>query len=322
MDFFGSNVKTRKISKTRNLWRLRYRLYSLFIVFLLFLVVFAGSAQTYSYQNVVNTTDFNILNEGLLASEVDPVYSSPNDDEESRLSFIIYNNYNDLSKVGVDQDGKKMEGAYLSDGFIVSSPYFDARSVGSDNDNNNGGGSIADIIKAPSNPQYTNRLFYPKYNINDVPILYSTFDDVFIRSQDGSVVPRDTNARNSSFQRLLKQGIVHLYSTALPGEVGNSYIVGHSSDYAPITAYSAIFKPIERRSQPGEEFIIYDNQGRKLVFRVFDTLRITADQADEAYRDFGDKRVVTLQTSIVVNPNVIDRWLTRGELILEESGEQ
>ncbi len=319
MNFFNSNNNTRKVSKTRNLWRLRYRLYSFFITILLFLVVFASSAKTHSYQNVINTTDFNILKDSLVASKVDPVYSSPDSEDESRLSFIIYNNYSNLSRLSLNQDGERIEGA-ISDGFVLNPGYFDVKiSPGKTDDNGNN--SVSDLIKAPSNPQYTSRLFYPKYNINDVPILYSSFDDVFIRKQDGTIAPRDTNARNSSFQQLLKQGIVHLYSTPLPGEVGNSYIVGHSSDYAPITAYSAIFKPIERRSQPGEEFIIYDTQGRRLVFRVFDTLRITADQSEEAYRDFGDKRVVTLQTSIVVNPNVIDRWLTRGELILEESGE-
>jgi hypothetical protein len=172
-----------------------------------------------------------------------------------------------------------------------------------------GGGSRGNY-----NYQPKNLLYYPKYGIS-ANIVYSTRDDVY--NADGT--PKNTGARNSSFQQKLKRGILHLYSTPLPGEIGNSYIVGHSSDYCPCTKYSRIFKPLEKRSQVGEIFYIYDHHGNKMTFRVFEAFELrnvdSPEAMQEAYKSFGNKRVVTLQTSIFVNANQIDRWLTRGEMI-------
>ncbi len=169
-----------------------------------------------------------------------------------------------------------------------------------------------------NNQTQTNYLFYPRFGVS-VPIVYSAKEDVF--NPDGSY--KNTNALNSTFQDKLRYGIVHLYTTPLPGEIGNSYIVGHSSNYASVSSqYNNIFKPLERASQAGDIFVIYDYQGRKLTFRVFEAFELTnvdsLQSMREAYKRFGDKRVVTLQTSIVKSPSVIDRWLTRGELIAIE----
>jgi hypothetical protein len=79
------------------------------------------------------------------------------------------------------------------------------------------------------------------------------------------------------------------------------------------------FKPLERRSQVGEEFVIYDRFGRELKFQVFEAFEIGEQGSDLALQNYPDKRVVTLQTSILefipgqgFKPT--KRWLTRGEL--------
>ena len=118
-------------------------------------------------------------------------------------------------------------------------------------------------------------------------------------------------------------GIVHIAFTADPGDIGNSYIVGHSSNFSSVKSdYNTIFKPIESVSKPGEEFILWDDCGRELKFKVFETLRIEEGDVNEAYKIYPDKRVVTLQTSILTfvpgkGLTPTHRWLTRGELVME-----
>ncbi|MBC7471672.1 MAG: sortase [candidate division SR1 bacterium] len=195
------------------------------------------------------------------------------------------------------------------------------------------------IVPIPANPQLVSFLRYPKYNIN-VPIQYSKLQDIFqtndkgefIKDKNGTFIPYEENVARDGplgvpIQRLLIDGIVHIAFTPQPGEIGNSYIVGHSSNFSTVQSnYNYILKPIEQISQPGEEFFVYDKDGRELKFRVFDTLKIDERNTSEAYKDFADRRVVTLQTSILsyctstvtgkYGYQPCERWLTRGELVL------
>jgi hypothetical protein len=167
-------------------------------------------------------------------------------------------------------------------------------------------------------------LVYDKYKIR-VPIIYAGLDDLFNKNDDGSFnfsSPKDTNDGNSPVQQKLIKGIVHLGYTPQAGEIGNSYIVGHSSNYSWVKSpYNYVFAPLKERSQIGETFVIYDRYGRELKFRVFEVKKIADDDVTEAYKNYPDKRVVTLQTSILGTRNgqiaATHRWLTRGELILD-----
>jgi hypothetical protein len=196
---------------------------------------------------------------------------------------------------------------------------------------------LKELVPTPINPEQYNHLYYPKYEIN-ANIVYSQASDFDIIDPGQ---PCSAKSMNTPIQKLVKEGIVHLYGSPLPGEVrypedpgevygfdskgiqqrgsgiGNSYIVGHSSECTQ-HAYTKIFEPLMQRSQVGEEFYIWDQQGRKLKFVVFDVRQIDDTDTKEAYRRYGDRRVVTLQTSVFITPNNIDRWLTRGELVLEQ----
>jgi hypothetical protein len=294
----------------RYLWKLRYRFYSLLVSFLLIFTVYADKAGILLI--VVNRSDFDILSENFLVYSVRAKSVSLEDENVPNPKFYLYK---DNETIILDGYGNIIDRILPEPGFDLRSPSFDI------NDAAERKPSLSDIIPVPSNPELINKFFYPRFNINDVPIIYSTKEDLFQTLPDGSLAPRDLNDRFSSpIQIKLRDGIVHLYTTPLPGEIGNSYIVGHSSNYADIISpYNSVFKPLERRSSVGDEFIIYDMTGRKLTFRVFETKEIKADDSSEAYKSFGDRRVVTLQTSIVRSPTVIDRWLTRGELVPEKS---
>jgi hypothetical protein len=193
---------------------------------------------------------------------------------------------------------------------------------------------LNDLVPIPDNPQLVSFLRYPKYNIN-VPVQYAGLKDLFqtnekgdfLKDKNGSYLPIEEDVARDGplgvpIQRLLIDGIVHIGFTPQPGEIGNSYIVGHSSNFNSVQSnYNYIFKPLEQISQVGEEFFVYDKSGRELKFVVFETKSILEKDVAEAYKDFGDKRVVTLQCSILefvpgkgLQPT--KRWLTRGELVL------
>jgi hypothetical protein len=179
-----------------------------------------------------------------------------------------------------------------------------------------------------------NWLSYPKYNI-EAPLQNGSFQDFYISDSKTGNIKIDSpiqedqrdidrgNYESVPVQKLLKSGIVHLPITPQPGQVGNSYIIGHTSNFPQVVSnYNTIFKPLERASQIGEEFFVWDHQCRKLKFVVFESLAIREEDVDTAYKNFGDRRVVTLQGSILelvkgyLQPT--KRWLTRGELVVEK----
>jgi hypothetical protein len=182
--------------------------------------------------------------------------------------------------------------------------------------------------------QKKNWLQYPKYNI-EAPIINGSFQDFYTSDpktgeinidrpieEDKNSIARG-NYESVPVQRMLKNGIVRLPITPAPGQVGNSYIIGHTSNFPQVISnYNTIFKPIERTSKVGEEFFVWDHKCRKMKFVVFESLAIREEDVDTAYKNFGDRRVVTLQGSILelvkgyLEPT--KRWLTRGELVVEK----
>ncbi len=191
---------------------------------------------------------------------------------------------------------------------------------------------LSDIIKAPEKCEKKNWLSYPKFNV-EANLQNQSFDEFFEKDSEGKnnfdkpiqEKQSDINAGNYEsvpIQRLLKTGIVHMPITPQPGEVGNSYIVGHTSNFASVKSeYNTIFKPFESKSEVGDEFFIFDHKCRKLKFKVLEVKAIKSAEIVEAYKTFGDKRVTTLQGSILEYVNgylePTKRWLTRGELVVE-----
>lgn len=187
------------------------------------------------------------------------------------------------------------------------------------------------LVPKPPTATRQNLLIYPKYNIS-APIQHASFVDIFHTDSNQKVdlnrpileQQADIDKGNylsTPVQRLLTQGVVRMPYSVFPGEIGNSYIVGHSSNFKSVQSdYNFIFAPLVHNSRIGEEFIIFDQYGRELKFRVFDVLEISETDTIKAYASFADKRVVTLQASILESINgqlkPTKRWLTRGELIL------
>jgi hypothetical protein len=178
------------------------------------------------------------------------------------------------------------------------------------------------IKSIPASSIQKNTLVWDEYKIK-APINYASFQDIFQASGNGIVdfdKTVDNNPTNSPVQQLLIQGIVHLPFSPLPGEVGNSYIIGHSSNYSSVKSdYNFIFAPLIEKTQNGQTFKIYDYVGRELTFKVFESIAVKEEDIAAAYKNFGDRRVVTLQGSILetINGKVLPtkRWLISAELV-------
>lgn len=179
--------------------------------------------------------------------------------------------------------------------------------------------SLNSIIAKPVVAEKKSTIVWEKYGLN-APIIWAEFGDVFETKTDGSInfeKSLDTSSTTSPIQKRLEQGPVHLPYSPLPGEIGNSYIVGHSSNFSFVKSqYNTVFKSFERKSSPGEEFYIYDFFGRKLKFKVFEGIVVNEADITEAFKTFGEKRIVTLQSSILENGKPTKRWLTRAELVI------
>lgn len=171
-----------------------------------------------------------------------------------------------------------------------------------------------------------NTLDYPQLNIK-APIQFASLVDLFEKNNDGTVdttrqiqeAPNDKTHLSTPAQKLLTKGIVHLGFTPLPGEFGNSYIVGHSSNYANVVSqYNYIFKDL-KNAKSGDLFTIYNKDGKGMTFKVFENIVVNDSDVDKAYEQFNNKRVVTLQASVLVKVNgnllPLKRQLVRGELV-------
>ncbi len=292
----------------RGLWRLRYRVYAIIVLLAMLPILYASNL---NIPNNIDAIGFNELNKNFLFTTI----SDQNNFYPQQVATLSDN----TTSFFLTSEIEDQNIADILSRFQISA---------NEQVELNKLAPLDTLIPAPKNPQQQNFLKYPKYNIN-TPIIYSGLDDLFNRKADGSIdfsspIEEDLSQGplSNPIQRLLVDGIVHIAFTPLPGEIGNSYIVGHSSNFSSVqSSYNFIFKPIERRSEVGEEFILWDKQGRELTFKVFEVKEILENDTQEAYKTFGDRRVVTLQTSILefvpgqgLQPT--KRWLTRGELIL------
>ena len=187
---------------------------------------------------------------------------------------------------------------------------------------------LEEVIPAPQNPQFRNRFVWEQYSI-DAPINYASFADIFLTTEDGDFLLDqyvDNNPVDSPVQTKLKEGLVHLPFTPAPGEVGNSYIIGHSSNYSTVNSdFNFVFAPIINKVSEGETFTIFDNYGRELNFNVIDTQVVREEDVSKAYVKYGEKRTVSLQGSILEQTSQglmpTKRYLVTGELVSAPLGD-
>ena len=116
------------------------------------------------------------------------------------------------------------------------------------------------------------------------------------------------------FQAALVDGVVHYPGTALPGDPGNMYVFGHSSDYKWSKVYFKTVFAVLPRIKVGADIIVSDATGRAYTYRVKET--VVAASNDVHYLDqYGYKqKILTVQTSYPVG-TALKRYLAIAELV-------
>lgn len=120
----------------------------------------------------------------------------------------------------------------------------------------------------------------------------------------------------SRIQRALERGVVHYAGTALPGEYGNAYFVGHSSDlFWKGGEYKTVFALLPYL-EPGDAIYASDADGIELKYRVLETRVVRPSDFSVLDQRGHERRLLTLQTSYPVG-TAISRFIVLAELEAE-----
>lgn len=121
----------------------------------------------------------------------------------------------------------------------------------------------------------------------------------------------------AAFQAGLQNGIVHFPGTALPGEPGNTYIFGHSSDYVWSSGeYKTVFALLPK-IQPGDLIQISGADGRLFTYSVTGTIIVAPNETWVLDQYQKQVRMLTLQTSYPLG-TAFRRFIVQAKLIAEE----
>lgn len=148
---------------------------------------------------------------------------------------------------------------------------------------------------------YENRIIIPKIGKN-IPLVD---------------VEHDVNAKYSEmhniFMEELKKGVVRYPGTARPGEVGNTFIFGHSSNYPWIASeYNDVFALVDTLEN-GDEIIVYYDQ-KKFVYRITDRAIVEPGDTDVLSARDPSKKEISLMTCWPVG-TALERYIIFGELV-------
>lgn len=119
-------------------------------------------------------------------------------------------------------------------------------------------------------------------------------------------------ANEKTFQAALINGVVHYPGTAMPGQAGNDFIFGHSSDYIWSKGHYKTIFAVLPKIKVGDTVYISDS-AKTFAYRVTDTLIVKPTDVAQLRQDFS-KSILTLQTSYPVG-TALRRFIVHAELI-------
>jgi len=115
-----------------------------------------------------------------------------------------------------------------------------------------------------------------------------------------------------SIQEELKNGLVHYPGTAEPGDVGNVFITGHSSNYPWIKSeFNDVFALLEQL-EVGDEYYVYYKQ-KKYTYIIRNKFEVNPDNIDVLMQPH-DKKMSTLMTCTPVG-TALRRLILQAELV-------
>lgn len=130
---------------------------------------------------------------------------------------------------------------------------------------------------------YENRIIVPKIGKN-IPLV-----DV----ETGNNV--DFDHMENIFMKELEKGVIRYPGTAHPGENGNAFIFGHSSNFPWMPGqYNQVFALLDKLVY-GDEIVVYYNQ-KKYVYVINEKQIVKPGDVKVLNRDNADKKELSLMT--------------------------
>jgi LPXTG-site transpeptidase (sortase) family protein len=123
-----------------------------------------------------------------------------------------------------------------------------------------------------------------------------------------------TEQSEQAYQAALINGVVHYPGTPEPGQYGNVYIFGHSSDYIWSKGHYKTIFAVLPRIKNGAEIRISDTQGRQFIYKVVSQKVVEANDNSVLDQGNNQKKILTLQTSYPVG-TALRRYVVVSELV-------
>lgn len=125
-----------------------------------------------------------------------------------------------------------------------------------------------------------------------------------------------TERGEASYQAALRDGVAHFPGTALPGEPGNVYLFGHSSDF-PLSPgdYKTVFATLPD-IRIGDAIYLTNSEGHAFRYLATGTKIVQPNDLSVLDQQGNTKRMLTVQTSYPVG-TALRRFLVFAELDAE-----
>ncbi len=167
----------------------------------------------------------------------------------------------------------------------------------------------------------------PPMVVQEQPSTTSSPPEVILGTPDELTIPSlgiitpviyTSGTTETVWQEALRSGVVHYPTTADPGELGNMYIFGHSSNYPWVKSkYNTIFALLPK-IDIGADITLADHTGQLFTYRVIEKKVVSPkDKSVLDQRGF-KKRLLTLQTSYPIG-TALQRYIVVAELVVDTS---
>lgn len=171
-------------------------------------------------------------------------------------------------------------------GSATDEPSTDDEDINQLNDTSTGQTAIV-----PNAPRYSTVADLP----NDVPV-----DGIYIKKIDVKA-PITWNGNSDNVQELLAKGVVHITGSAMPGESGNVYITGHSSDvWWTDGDYKTVFSLLDKVENDDE--IVIRSGGKKYLYKVYNKQVIDKENVKD-YITTDKAQSLTIMTCYPIGTN-------------------
>ncbi len=293
-----------------------------------------GLSNFQKYLLGLNPRSYDTLGLGMadsqaLALGLNPLTGSPLNDKQKEIVdkyFDMEVIMNRLALSNLNNSRNNIAGAAVG-----NNNYNISNSQVQNNQQNNNTGSLDVRGYQQNNNSISNQnnavYVAPKTGVNLTPVSsYSDNSDID-QAKPGLLevpslkisVPIVWTQDSKNFDRDLQSGVVHYPGTALPGQIGTTYISGHSSNYAWAKgSYNKIFSKLGDLANNASFIVtVYTKEGKTIKYHYVVTHRAEYKATDQAQFENAGTQTVALSTCWPVNTTQ-KRLVVFGELTQTE----